>query len=448
MSSELTINQQFKDLIPPLTKEEYNGLEESIKNEGCRDPIIVWNGNGMSNVIIDGHNRYEICCKNDINFKLSYKDFDSESDAKIWIIKNQFSRRNLDAYQRVKLSLRLEEVISEKAKKNLKLAIGGDRKSLNFKNQGQQKSANLDIINNHDTYLSSTDHDQFCVANNHNLTEKLNEIKKEIVEIKQENKEAKQFLKKIDPIETRKEIAKLAGVSHDTVSKVKKIEEKATPEVKKKLENQEISINQAYQQIKNEENRNKPREVKPLPVGLYDIIYADPPWKYDFSKDTKDSIEVHYPTMDLEDIEDMEVPSSDNSVLFLWTTSPKLEEGLQVLNAWGFKYKSSMVWDKSGIEIGKNWISMGYWFRGQHEILLVGVKGKFSPPKEDARFPSIYREFKSVHSKKPEFIYEMIEKMFPNENHKYLELFARNKRENWTSWGNESGVIEEVVENA
>lgn len=182
-------------------------------------------------------------------------------------------------------------------------------------------------------------------------------------------------------------------------------------------------------------NQDKPREVKPLPVELFDVIYADPPWRYEHAKTTNDSIEAHYPTMNLEDIKSMKVPSAENSVLLLWTTSPKIEEGLQVLNSWGFSYRSSMIWDKSGIEKGINWIGMGYWFRCQHEILLVGVKGKFSPPKEDCRFPSIYREKNGEHSKKPEFIYEMIEKMFPG--HKYIELFAREKRNGWEAWGNE-----------
>lgn len=184
------------------------------------------------------------------------------------------------------------------------------------------------------------------------------------------------------------------------------------------------NVNQAILSI----NQDKPREIKPLPVELFDVIYADPPWKYEHAKNSNDSIEAHYPTMNLEEIKAMKIPTAENSVLLLWATAPKLEEAMQVLNSWGFSYRTCLVWDK---EI----LGMGYWFRGQHELLLVGVKGKFSPPKEEVRFPSVYREKRTEHSKKPEFIYEMIERMFPG--HKYLELFARNKRENWRSWGNE-----------
>ena len=160
----------------------------------------------------------------------------------------------------------------------------------------------------------------------------------------------------------------------------------------------------------------------------YQIIYADPPWTYDFSKDNADKIEVHYPTMTNEDICKIEVPSEDNSVLYLWATAPKLLEALAVMKAWGFTYKTQAVWDKT-------WVGMGYWFRGQHEILMVGVKGKFSPPIPTLRESSVYKEKKSKHSKKPQYFRNLIEKQFPDKTK--LEMFAREKTEGWDVWGNE-----------
>lgn len=175
-------------------------------------------------------------------------------------------------------------------------------------------------------------------------------------------------------------------------------------------------------------NREKSKEIPDLPEDKFSVIYADPPWQYEHVKNSNDAIENKYGTMDLEDIKKLKIPAADNSVLYLWATAPKLEEAIQVLNSWGFSYRTCMVWDKE-------WIGMGYWFRSQHELLLVGVKGKFSPPKEDARFPSVLREKRKEHSKKPEIIYERIEKMYPG--FKYIELFARNTRKEWLSWGNE-----------
>lgn len=158
----------------------------------------------------------------------------------------------------------------------------------------------------------------------------------------------------------------------------------------------------------------------------YSIILADPPWRYDFSKDNADKIENHYPTMTLENIKNLTIPSDDNSVLYLWATAPKLLEALEVMSAWGFKYTTQMVWDKE-------WIGMGYWFRGQHEMLLVGKKGKFSPPKTD-RVSSVLRERRTAHSKKPVIIKKWINQWFPEASK--IELFAREKTEGWDCVGN------------
>ena len=160
----------------------------------------------------------------------------------------------------------------------------------------------------------------------------------------------------------------------------------------------------------------------------YQVVYADPPWKYDFSKSNSREIENKYPTMTVEEICNLNIPVFENSVLYLWATAPKLLEALKVMSAWGFDYKTQAIWDK---EI----IGMGYWFRGQHELLLVGTKGKVHPPKEKDRISSVLKYRRTKHSKKPEELYDLIENMYPDG--KYLELFARNKRKNWTSWGNE-----------
>ena len=135
----------------------------------------------------------------------------------------------------------------------------------------------------------------------------------------------------------------------------------------------------------------------------YEIIYADPPWRYDSgSVPPNDTIEAHYPTMDIEEIKQMDIPSADNCILYLWTTSPKIEESLQVLNAWGFTYKSQLIWDKKRL-------GMGYWFRIDHEILLVGVKGDVRCPPPSKRIRSIYRESCGRHSKKPDSIRRLID---------------------------------------
>lgn len=172
----------------------------------------------------------------------------------------------------------------------------------------------------------------------------------------------------------------------------------------------------------------------------YQIIYADPPWRYEHppigSKGR--AIERHCATMSLEDIKLLEIPSEDNSVLFLWATAPKLKECLEVMNVWGYLYRTCAVWDKE-------MMGMGYWFRNQHEILLIGLKGKFSPPIPQMRERSVYREKRTKHSKKPNYFRDLITKWYPNKTK--LEMFARedvnidlwgkNTFDGWDVWGNE-----------
>ena len=166
---------------------------------------------------------------------------------------------------------------------------------------------------------------------------------------------------------------------------------------------------------------------------VYQVIYADPPWRYRHCESNNRTIENHYPTMDLEDIKKLNVPSDKNCVLYMWTTAPKLAEGLEVMVAWGFDYRSCLIWDKEVM-------GLGYWARIQHEILMVGVKGKISPPIPSLRIPSVVRIKRGQHSDKPDYFRAMIDKWFPNANK--LEMFCRDhtplfKRVGWHVWGNE-----------
>lgn len=189
-----------------------------------------------------------------------------------------------------------------------------------------------------------------------------------------------------------------------------------------------LATNEKLDRQKAEHNGLNKTETPNMPKKLYDVIYADPPWRYDFSETDSRKIENQYSTMELRDIKRLKVPSSENAVLFLWATAPKLTEALEVMSAWGFQYKTHGIWDKEKI-------GMGYWFRGQHELLLVGTKGNFSPPEPQNRYGSVYRNVRTNHSAKPHEYYLIIEKMLPGMN--YLEMFARNSRSGWDSWGNQ-----------
>jgi N6-adenosine-specific RNA methylase IME4 len=139
--------------------------------------------------------------------------------------------------------------------------------------------------------------------------------------------------------------------------------------------------------------------------------------------------------MTLDEIKALKVPADPKGcVLYMWTTAPKVEEALGVMNAWGFSYRSQAIWDKKRI-------GMGYWFRVQHEILLVGVKGKMSPPTASQRVPSIFQIVRGQHSAKPEYVRQKIEEWYPNTNK--LEMFARVSSPGWDVFGNE---VEDSIE--
>jgi len=164
----------------------------------------------------------------------------------------------------------------------------------------------------------------------------------------------------------------------------------------------------------------------------YPIVYADPPWQYEHSMTDSRMIENHYPTMGLDQICAMPVSEivTPDAVLFLWTTSPKLAESMRVIEAWGFNYRSCIVWDKERI-------GMGYYARQQHELLLIAARGSLPVPEPSNRPASVQRLRRgNEHSRKPDEFYELIESMYPE--YEKIELFARNSRAGWSAWGNQA----------
>lgn len=242
---ELTIDPEFQALIPPLAPEEKAQLEANLLQDGCRDPLVTWTlpperggececaepswsremfretdlepalhwkcagcgawGFDNDSILIDGHNRYEICTRHGLDFETIGQEFLDRAAVKEWIINNQFGRRNLPAYQRAKLALELESIYRAKAKEN-QIASG------EMFGRGQD--------------------------------EKVLEISP----------------KPFEPINTRVEIAKVAGVSDNTIARVKRIEERGTPEQKAKLSSGEVSINEVFKAVKKEERRESTLE--------------------------------------------------------------------------------------------------------------------------------------------------------------------------------------------
>jgi N6-adenosine-specific RNA methylase IME4 len=170
-------------------------------------------------------------------------------------------------------------------------------------------------------------------------------------------------------------------------------------------------------------------------------IVADPPWQ--FQNRTGKVAPEHkrlnrYGTMKLQDIKDIpvQIAASDTAHLYLWVPNALLQEGLEVMKAWGFTYKSNIIWYKIRKDGGPDGRGVGFYFRNVTEILLFGTKGKKARTLQPGRSqPNIIATRKREHSRKPDEQYELYESC---SNGPYLELFARGNRTNWTCWGNQA----------
>jgi len=339
--------------------------------------LVTWNG-----ILVDGHNRYRIATEYDIDYVTVEKEFSDMNAVKEWMINNQFGRRNLNNYQRSVLALHLENVFKDKAKEK-----EFERKTTFHKSE----KSNLETVN------------------------------------------------------SIKEIGKVANVSHDTIAKVKKIEANASPEIKAKVSTGQISINEAFKEIKKEEKidiRKKDIEKQlfdsesgnlPKLIGKYEVIAIDPPWAYeekgglsttDYNPETTRGA-TPYPTMKVNEIKKINLPLTDNAVLFLWTTHAFLKDSFEILEHWNLKYKATLVWDKERMGMGRT-------IRLQCEFCLIAFKG--NPIFNGSSERDIIREARREHSRKPDAFYQYVERCTIGRK---LEYFSREKRTNWEIYGNE-----------
>lgn len=176
-----------------------------------------------------------------------------------------------------------------------------------------------------------------------------------------------------------------------------------------------------------------------LPDKRYSIIYADPPWFYNKRKEKSRTLSAqnHYSVMELEDICKLPVGNiaDDNSILFLWTTFPHLEQAFKVINAWGFTYKTNgFTWVKENKD-HSIYMGMGYYTRSNAEICLLATKG--SVKRISAFVKQVVIEPKRRHSQKPDVVRDRIVELCGDMPR--IELFARERFEGWDAWGNEIG---------
>lgn len=369
-AKSIIIDRELRALIPPLTAEEFSLLEQSICSEGCRDPLVLWRGR---NILLDGHHRLGICKTHGIPYPVSKVKLANRDAARTWIIRNQFGRRNLTPYVRCELALKLEPLIRKEAK--ARQQAGGAKSDGNGR-VVRQKSA--------------------------------------------------------EPLETRRELAKTAGLSHATIDQAQYIQDHADDEAKATLRRGESSINREFTRAKwaQQQFENDKKGSKQVPRGNYSVVVIDPPWPMEMINldRSPNQAAMPFPTMTLEDIEALQIPADRNCHIFMWTTQRFMPDALAILKAWKLKYVCAFVWHKPG----------GFQPFGlpQYNCEFVLYARKGSPKfKTTKGLSTCFNGSRGRHSEKPSAFYEMIQRVTDGPR---IDMFSRRKIKGFTGWGNEA----------
>ena len=375
------------DIFPLMDGQPLAVLTADIRQHGLREPIWLYEGQ-----ILDGRNRYRACRAAGI--EPVFVDY-SGNDALGFVVSLNLHRRHLSEPQREMAAARIAT-----AKR------GGDRipdHSANWRN-GKTEAEAAELLNVSERGVS-----------------RAKQVRRDGIPELTHKVESGQVR-----VSTAADISKLPA--SEQLAILKKEDPKAVQQAAKEL--------RAEKETQRREQRMTSLKAmaEPMPElkteQKYSVIYADPPWQYERPVSDSRKIENQYPVMSLDEIRALPVGklATDAAILYLWATSPKLEESMQVMNAWGFSYRSCAVWDK---EI----MGMGYWFRQQTELLLVGIRGAMPSPEPASRVSSLITSRRGKHSQKPDCVYQMIETMYPDLSR--IELFSRQQRPGWAAFGNQ-----------
>lgn len=369
---------EYCKLFPPMPEDQFSALKDDIRDNGLRHPIVLY-----QNKILDGRHRYLACLR--LGRQPVSVIYDGE-DPLGFVISHNLSRRHLDESQRAMIAARFA----------------------NFKKGDNRFTIDRPI--GPSTITQSEAASKLSVGD-------------------RSVKRARKVLETGTP-----ELAQAVDTGKIAVSVAAKI-----ADLEPEQQAQVIADPRPDQAIKKVMRAGREQELadrtiqQSLAVAgkLYGVIYADPPWRYEtYGENGMDrSADNHYPTMSMFDMLSLDVPAADDCVMFMWATVPMLPEALDLLDTWGFQYKSQIVWVKDRM-------GTGYWTRNMHEILLIGTKGKVPAPAMGMQPPSVLDLPLGKHSEKPAFFADMISTLYPTTPK--LEMFARIGRVGWDVIGNEA----------
>jgi N6-adenosine-specific RNA methylase IME4 len=363
------------DVFPLIEGAEFDALVADVAKQGLLEAIFTLDGD-----ILDGRNRYRACVAAGV--EPHFEVFEG-ADPVAFVVSKNVARRHLDESQRALAAAKIATLQKGRPIENASIEAFSQNDAatlLNVSRSGVQRAR--EVLNEGTPELvRAVERGQIAVSKAAELTKAAPEFQRAVVQ-------------------------KISDGSAKTAT-------------------------DAVRQAKHEAKVEAPE----LPSESYRVFYADPPWSYGNSGlDDYGHAERHYPTMSIDELCQMPVKAmaDDNAVLFMWVTSPLLEECFDVIRAWGFKYKTSFIWDK----VKHNF---GHYNSVRHELLLVCTRGSCTPDVKTLHDSVQTIERTDKHSEKPEEFRAIIDAIYPRGRR--IELFSRKTVEGWDAYGNEASEV-------
>jgi N6-adenosine-specific RNA methylase IME4 len=371
------------DIFPPMSEAEFANLKDDIAEHGVREPVWLHQGQ-----LVDGRHRWRACAE--LAIECPRRDYQGDN-VLAFVVSLNLARRHLSESQRAMVAARLA---------NMPQGARTDLASIDAMSQAQA----AEMLN-----VSRPSVQRARDVIDHGATDLVAAVQAGVVSVS-----AAADVSTL-PVEQQTEL--VARGERGILEAAKKI--RAVRAEHRRAER--------IERIATIARGNSDLDVD----QRYAVIYADPPWRYEHIETESRAIENQYPTMSHGELCALPVSdcATEDAVLFLWATSPKLAEAMRLIESWGFNYRTCAVWDKEVI-------GMGYYFRQQHELLLVATRGNLPPPAPSDRLSSVFRIKRAEHSAKPDEIAAAIESMYPTLPK--LEMFARRQRGGWSLWGNQA----------
>lgn len=370
------------NLFPAMDASEYEALKADIAARGLLEPVWVHEGK-----VIDGRHRYKACVE--LGIEPRTQTWNGHGSLVEFVVSLNMRRRHLTASQKAVVALEIEAALAVEAKERQRL----NAERLNAERWDSERSS----FSN----LRKTTSDE--------------------------------------PIHAARQAAQIVGVANGYISDAKRLQ-RDNPALLDKVRSGELSLQEAKSEVKKQKHTERIEAVKQdiaqqkynPPQGLYDVIVIDPPWAYGGDYDPNGHrVANPYPEMSLEEIAAINLPSSENCVLWLWTTHKYMRHAFELLDVWGFRDVAIVTWVKDRMGVGS-------WLRSQSEFCVMAVKG--SPLINLVNQTTVIYGAMREHSRKPDEFYSLVDSLCVGYK---LDWFARQARDGWSVFGAEQEKFNE-----